>query len=70
MKKIVINGLQYKKRSSGIGVMIRELFAPLTQITERTCQIILPQDSPGIPVQGTKYAADLFSDISDGKAVL
>ena len=53
MKKIVINGLQYKKRSSGIGVMIRELFAPLTQITERTCQIILPQDSPGFPVQGT-----------------
>lgn len=49
MKKIVMNALQYKQNSSGIGVLIRELFAPLTDLTKRTCQIILPKDTPAFP---------------------
>ena len=50
-KKIVINGLQYKQNSSGIGVLIRDLFAPFTESTVRTCQVILPQDSPDFPAK-------------------
>lgn len=46
MKKIVINALAYKQNSSGIGVMIRDLFEPFTRITERPCQVILPNDGP------------------------
>lgn len=46
MKKIVINALAYKQNSSGIGVMIRELFEPYTQDTHRTCQVLLPNDGP------------------------
>lgn len=47
--KIVINALQYKPNSSGIGVMIRDLFGPFTQITKRQCQVILSKDSPEFP---------------------
>lgn len=50
MMKVVINALQYKQNSSGIGVMIRELFGPYTKITERYCQVILPKDGPDFPV--------------------
>lgn len=46
MKKIVINALAYKQNSSGIGVMIRELFEPYTGITERPCRVLLPNDGP------------------------
>lgn len=46
MKKIVINALAYKQNSSGIGVMIRELFEPYTKITRRHCQVLLPDDGP------------------------
>lgn len=46
MKKIVINALAYKQNSSGIGVMIRELFEPYTQNTHRFCQVLLPNDGP------------------------
>ena len=53
--KIVINALQYKPNSSGIGVMIRELFGPLTHITKRPCQVILSKDSPAFPAkEGTE----------------
>lgn len=44
--KIVINALQYKKNSSGIGVMIRDLFGPYTKIAGHPCQIILTKDAP------------------------
>lgn len=47
--KIVINALQYKPDSSGIGVMLRDLFGPFTRITERPCQVILPHDGPEFP---------------------
>lgn len=53
MKKITINALQYKQNSSGIGVLIRELFAPVASLTQYPCQVILPQDSPVFPTQGT-----------------
>ena len=47
--KIVVNALQYKPNSSGIGVMIRDLFGPFTHITKRPCQVILSKDSPDLP---------------------
>ena len=53
--KIVINALQYKPNSSGIGVMIRELFGPFTRVTEWPCQVILSKDSPAFPAkEGTE----------------
>ncbi len=53
--KVVINALQYKPNSSGIGVMIRELFGPLTYISERPCQVILSKDAPAFPAkEGTE----------------
>ena len=48
--KIVINALQYKPNSSGIGVLLRELFGPYTGITKRSCQVILPNDELEFPV--------------------
>ena len=47
--KTVINALPYKKNSSGIGVMIRDLYGPYTQITKHRSQVVLPQDSPEFP---------------------
>lgn len=44
--KVVINALQYKKNSSGIGILLRDLFGPFTEVTKRHCQIILSYDSP------------------------
>ncbi len=44
--KIIINALQYKQNSSGIGVMIRELFGPFTRQCLEDSIVILPQDSP------------------------
>lgn len=49
MQKIVINALQYKQNSSGIGVMIRELFSRYTKLTKRQCQVVLPHDGPEFP---------------------
>lgn len=47
--KVVINALQYKQNSSGIGVMIRELFGSYTKLTPRHCQLVLPRDGPDFP---------------------
>lgn len=47
--KVVINALQYKPNSSGIGVMLRELFGQYSKITGRRCQIVLPKGSPDFP---------------------
>ena len=47
--KIVINALQYKPNSSGIGVMLRELFGLYTCMTEYPCQVILTYDGPEFP---------------------
>lgn len=49
MRQVVINALQYKQNSSGIGVMIRELFSRYTAVTPRPCQVILPKDGPDFP---------------------
>lgn len=50
--KVVINALQYKPNSSGIGVMLRDLFGPYTRITGRPCKVILPHDGPEFPSGG------------------
>ena len=49
MQKIVINALQYKKNSSGIGVMIRELFSRYASMSEHPCEIVLCQDTGDFP---------------------
>lgn len=49
VKFVTINALQFKKNSSGIGVMIRELFSHYTLITSRQCRVILPRDCPDFP---------------------
>lgn len=53
MRKIVLNALPYKQASSGIGVMIRELFSTYTKIAGRPCTVILSKDSPEFPQNGT-----------------
>ena len=47
--KLVINALQFKQRSSGIGVCIRELFGRLAAIYDRQCTVVLAKDSPDFP---------------------
>ena len=44
MKKVVVNALQNKQNSSGIGVMIRELFSAYTHLTDRECRVICTRD--------------------------
>ncbi len=51
--KIVINALPFKQNSSGIGVMIRELFGRYAQRTNRQCQVILSNDAPEFPEGNT-----------------
>lgn len=46
---ITVNALAYKQNSSGIGVMIRELFGAFTFLTKRSCQVIVPSDAPEFP---------------------
>lgn len=50
--KIVINALQFKPNSSGIGVVIRDLFGQFAGVTGRRCQVILPHDGPELPAGG------------------
>ena len=47
--KIVINALQYKQNSSGIGVMIRDLFGAYTKIVKQPCEVVVPNDAPPFP---------------------
>ena len=51
MQKVVINALQYKKNSSGIGVMIRELFSRYAGMTERPCEVVLCEDAVDFPAE-------------------
>lgn len=46
--KTVINALQYLDESSGIGIMLRELFGRVAQSVDG-CQVILPKGSPAFP---------------------
>lgn len=52
MRKVVINALQYRKNSSGIGVMIRELFSRYAGMTEHPCEVVLCRDIDDFPVGG------------------
>lgn len=47
--KIVINALPYKKNSSGIGVLIRDLFGTYAVRTQYPCQVLLSSDAPEFP---------------------
>lgn len=49
---VVINALPYKKNSSGIGVMLRELCSAYSWVAKRSCRVVMPQDSPDFPVGG------------------
>jgi len=44
--KIIINATQYKKNSSGIGVLSKWLFSCFTKISNHECTVILLEDSP------------------------
>ena len=48
--EVIVNALAYKQNSSGIGVLIRELFGHYAAITARECLVILSEDSPDFPV--------------------
>lgn len=48
-KRIVMNALSYKQDSSGIGVMIRELFFRLAALSPQECAAVLSKDSPVLP---------------------
>lgn len=48
--KLVFNALAYKKNSSGIGVMLRELFEAYSHVIERPCWAVIPRDSPEFSV--------------------
>ena len=49
LSRIVVNALQYKKNSSGIGILIRNLFGELSKIRSDDTTIILSMDSPSFP---------------------
>lgn len=49
-KKLVVNALSYKKNSSGIGVMLRELCSAYSRVAGYPCRVILPKDSPDFSV--------------------
>lgn len=52
--KTVINALQYKKDSSGIGVMVRELMGRYARLAPDSCQVVLPEDAPDFPSGGAE----------------
>ncbi len=45
--RVTINALQYKSNSSGIGVLLRELFGRLG--ASLPCRVVLPKDCPPFP---------------------
>lgn len=49
MKPIIINALQYKYNSSGIGVMIRDLFGMFSFCYPQNIKLLLPKNSPSFP---------------------
>ena len=65
-KKIVINALPYKSNSSGIGVLIRDLFGPLAAMTGRKCQVVLSQDAPEFPCGGDAERVTVPCDHKQG----
>ena len=49
MEKVIINALQYKKDSSGIGVMIRELFSRCITMMQHPCEVVICRDIEDFP---------------------
>lgn len=49
MEKLIINALQYKKDSSGIGVMIRELFSRCAAMIQHPCEVVICRDIEDYP---------------------
>lgn len=45
-----MNALSYKKNSSGIGVLLRELSAAYSRAIKRPCVTVIPKDSPDFPM--------------------
>lgn len=67
MKRIIINALQYKKNSSGIGVMIRELFGAYAREFTRDCSFVLTKDAP--PICDEKHAKLLRMDCNHSQGL-
>ena len=63
--KIAINALQYKHNSSGIGVMIRDLFGAYCRGTQRRCQVVMPNNAPEFP--GGKHCENAVLLTTDSK---
>jgi len=51
-KRVVVNALQFKQNSSGIGVLLRELIGAYACTTKRNCWIVLSKDSPEVSGNG------------------
>ena len=67
--QVTINALQYKRNSSGIGVLLRELFGRLG--SELPCRVVLPRDCPPFPVPpGCELVAAPFSNEQGLRRVL
>lgn len=47
--KVVVNALAYRQNSSGIGVLMRELFGAYCRRTKRPCEVVLSADAPDFP---------------------
>lgn len=65
-KHLVVNALSYKKNSSGIGVMLRELCQAYGRIADRSCRIIVPHDSPDFPSERKMEVVQAPWDYKDG----
>ena len=48
-KRLVISATQYQEKSSGIGILIYELFGRLAQHPGREAAVLLSADSPPFP---------------------
>lgn len=49
VREVVVNALQYKRNSSGIGMLLRGLFGAYSRVTGRRCRIVVPSDGPEFP---------------------
>lgn len=65
-KKVVINALQYKNNSSGIGVVVRDLFSNFTKCTDRQCSVLLMKDAPEFPCSNTTKTIHVPVRYADG----
>ena len=66
-KRLVISATQYQEKSSGIGILIYELFGRLAQHPGREAAVLLSADSPPFP-QG--QARQIRIPVKKGRALL